>query len=121
MPDKRKKKPYSKEDLERAFDAVEQDGVSIREACWMYGVPRTTLGDRIAERHGNINGRKPELTAEEENKIVAMVQLMSIWGFPFTSSDLCHFVKSYLDKRGTVTRFINNLPTHRQRCRSGFI
>jgi hypothetical protein len=114
MGDRRKKKPYSKEDLETAFKAV-KNGISIREACRIYGVPRTTLGDRLAERHGTVNGRQPELTAEEEKRIVAMAQLLSIWGFPFTSVDLCHFVKNYLDRRGTVTRFKDNLPTHRSR------
>jgi hypothetical protein len=114
MGDRRKKKPYSKEDLETAFKAV-KNGISIREACRIYGVPRTTLGDRLAERHGTVNGRQPELTADEEKRIVAMAQLLSIWGFPFTSVDLCHFVKNYLDRRGTVTRFKDNLPTHRSR------
>jgi hypothetical protein len=110
----KRKRKCTKEELDAAFKLVKEDGVSIREACKTYpNVARTTLGDRIAGRHGAVNGRQPELTAEEESKIVAMVQLLSVWGFPFTSSDLCHFVKQYLDKRGTVTRFKENLPTHR--------
>jgi hypothetical protein len=41
------------------------------------------------------------------------MQVMADWGFPFTQEDLCKFVKSYLDKRGAVTRFRDNLPTRR--------
>ncbi len=42
------------------------------------------------------------------------VKLLADWGFPFTSADLCHFEKAYLDKKGSVSRrFTDNLPTHR--------
>lgn len=43
-----------------------------------------------------------------------MIKLLAEWGFPFTGVDLCHFVKLYLDKKGvSVSRFKDNLPTHR--------
>jgi hypothetical protein len=110
---KRKLKVYNKDDLEAAFVAVKEEKMSIREASRKFNVPRTTLGDHIMERHGTTNGRKPELSAEEEKMIVERVKLLGVWGFPFTSTDLCHFVKIYLDKKGAITRFINNLPGHR--------
>jgi hypothetical protein len=35
---------------------------------------------------------------------------MADWGFPLSGQDLCHLVKSYLDKKGMkVTRFRDNL------------
>jgi hypothetical protein len=110
----RKMKCYSKEDLEKAINAVQEEGMSMREACKEFNVPRTTLGDRIHQRHGVINGRQPELTPDEETMLVDRMKLLGVWGFPFTAQDLCHFVKIYLDKKGAVTRFKDNLPTHRQ-------
>jgi hypothetical protein len=38
---------------------------------------------------------------------------MCSWGFPFTKTDLCYFVQSYLNKRGGTTCFKDNLPTCR--------
>ncbi len=103
------KKPYSKGDLETAFKAV-RNVISIMEAGRIYGILRTTLGDRLSERHGVVNGRHPELIRKENcGNGEADVHL----GLSFTSADLCHFVKNYLDRRGTVTRFKDNLPTHR--------
>ena len=43
-----------------------------------------------------------------------MVKIVAAWGFLFSGQDLCHFVKSYLDKKGVSNvRFKENLPTHR--------
>lgn len=39
---------------------------------------------------------------------------MAEFGFPFTSSDLRHMVKAYLDRKGVSNpRFKDNLPSHR--------
>ncbi len=88
------------------------ESASGKPAGCMYCVPRTALGDRIADRHSTGHGRQPELTADEQN-ISAMVQLLSIWGFPFISADLRYFVKNHINRRGAVTRFKDNLLTHR--------
>ena len=61
--------------------------------------------------HPKNDGGPTVLSEEEEKRIVAMMLLMSEWGFPWTSSDLCYFVKAYLDKRGVVTRFKDNIHT----------
>ena len=66
---------YKEEDLEETVQAVKEDRMSIREASKTFNIPRTTIGDRMVERHGTKNGRQPELTEEEEKMIVAMVQV----------------------------------------------
>lgn len=63
--------------------------------------------------HGIKQGRPTTLTEEEEEEICAFMKTLGEWGFPSTSSDLRHFVKSYLDKKGVVTVFKDNMPTHR--------
>jgi len=55
-------------------------------------------------------GRPTELTEEEEAIIEERLILLSTWGFPLNSKDLCHLVKEYLDSAGRHTRFIDNLP-----------
>jgi hypothetical protein len=82
----------------------------------MYGVPKSTILDRVNNGHGDRIGRLTELSAEEENLIIEHLQLMATWGFPFSGQDLTYFVKVYLDKKGAIraiTRLKNNLPTHR--------
>jgi hypothetical protein len=113
MPPGKRRKNYGPEDIALAVQAVKSDGVSIRTASEMFGVPKSTILDRVNNGHGDQIGRPTELTAEEENLIIEHVQLMATWGFPFTGQDLSYFVKAYLDKKGTKTRFSNNLPTHR--------
>ncbi len=49
--------------------------------------------------HSAKQGRLKVLKEEEEAVIVEMLLLRGEWGFPFTSEDLRHFVKSYLDKK----------------------
>ena len=37
---------YTPEQMDRALNAVLQRGMSVRDAAEMYGVPKSTLGDR---------------------------------------------------------------------------
>lgn len=105
------RKLYLDAKFKAALQAID-GGMSVRDAAKQFGVPRTTLQDRLTKKHGETCGRPTTLSTEEEKEIVAMVKLLGIWGYPFTSTDLCHFVKSYLDKKGVVSVFKNNMPTH---------
>jgi len=105
------RKQYLEERFKSALEAIKRQEMSVREAAKLYGVPRTTLQDRL-NGAGDKDGRPTALSVAEEAEIVGMVKLLGIWGFPFTSTDLCHFVKSYLDKKGVVSVFKNNMPTH---------
>jgi hypothetical protein len=111
-PGKRKK--YSEEALEQAVRAVEDDGMSFRQASEEYGVPHTTIRDRVKGLHGPSMGQPTVLTSVEEEMICDYAKMLAEWGFPFTGEDLRHFVKAYLDKKGVSgNRFNDNLPTHR--------
>jgi hypothetical protein len=103
---------YSEEDMEEAVQEMKA-GMSARTASAKYGIPRSTLLDRSAGVHSGKQGRPTVLIAEEEALIVEMLLLLGEWGFRFTSEDLRHFVKSYLDKKGVKTIFNDNLPTKR--------
>jgi hypothetical protein len=50
------------------------------------------------------------LSEEEEELIEERLVLLSEWGFPLTTKDLCHLIKAYLDALGKNTRFKDNLP-----------
>ena len=111
-PQRGPRKQYPEERFKEALDAIKSVTMTVREAAKEFGVPRSTLQDRLNDRHGVKSGRPTTLSAAEEEEIVAMIKLLGIWGFPFTSTDLCHLVKTYLDKKGVVSVFKNNMPTH---------
>jgi hypothetical protein len=114
MPATSRKKPktYLESDMVRAMELMKA-GMSVRAASRACNVPKSTLMDRSSGTHGDGRGRPSELTPEEEDKIIEMAELLGEWGFPFTKNDLRQFVKSYLDKKGVKTRFVDNLPTKR--------
>ena len=111
-PGKRRKE-YTAEDVEQAVKAHQEEGISLRQASERYNVPKSTIKDHLMDNHSSEIGRPTVLSKEEELQLLEKVQVMSDWGFPLTGKDLCHFVKAYLDKRGVVTRFRNNMPTRK--------
>lgn len=101
---------YRQEDLLRAISAVVEDKMSFRSAAKEFGVPNTTLRDRIQMRVSANLGRPAVLTMEEENTMAERLVLMSEWGFPLTKLDLQLLVKGYLDALGRETRWPENKP-----------
>ena len=63
---------WSNEAMVGAMDAVAEGRMGVNRAALEFGVPPTTLKDRIAGRvvHGTKSGPKPYLTHEEEQKLV---------------------------------------------------
>ena len=82
-----------------------------RAAALAYGVPRSTLKDKLAERVSNETaGRPPVLSKEEEELFIQRLIMHGEWGFPLSSTDLRNIIKDYLDRQGRTTRFVGNLP-----------
>ena len=65
------------------MNAVISDGVSIRRAAEDYGIPKSTLGDRISGRilPGSSSGPRKLLTTEEEDLVAFLRQCATI-GYP---------------------------------------
>jgi hypothetical protein len=102
---------YSDAQLRDALLEVRNGTMSERAASKAYGIPRSTLKDRIGERvERQTAGRPPVLTEDEENLIVERLVMQGEWGFPLTSLDLRNVIKDYLDSQGRTTRFVDNMP-----------
>jgi transposase-like protein len=65
---------YSQELILQAIEAVRNKEMTMGEAAKHFGVPKTTIFDRLHTSSG-VLGRKPELTDEEENVIVSRPEL----------------------------------------------
>ncbi len=87
--------------------------MSVWNTAAACNVPKSTVNDRVSGIPGSVQGRPPVLTEEEEGLIIKMVDMMCDWGFPFTKTDLCYFVQSYLNKRSGTTCSKDNLLTRR--------
>jgi transposase-like protein len=87
-----------------AMECIKEKRMSVREAAKQYGVPKTTLLDRIANRRGAKLGQSTELSQEEEECIVERLLLLGKWGFPLSKKDLASVIKSYLERLGATTR-----------------
>ena len=73
-------KGWSHESMKAAMKAVIDDGMSIRDAAEQYGVPRSTLGDRISGRvlPGATSGPRTFLTSDEEEDCLSSAALLRL-------------------------------------------
>jgi transposase-like protein len=88
---------YTPAMLQEALQAVTEHRMSLREAAKEYGVPKTTMIDRLAGRRGEKLGRSTELTEEEENMIVERLQVTgSRFFMPISTLFKTHFWLQFL-------------------------
>ncbi len=101
---------YTQETQQEAIVAVKEGKMMPRKAAQHYGVPKTTMTDRIAERRGPKLGHSMDLSKDEKAIIVEWLLLLGKWGFTHSKKDLTLLVKDFLDCQGRTTRFVNNWP-----------
>ena len=81
---------WTDESLYNAMNAVTDDGMPLREADILFGVPTTSLRDHLyGKTRGRHRGIKPTLKCHEEKKLVNYVFKMQELGHPFTPVQLC--------------------------------
>ena len=101
-------KLWSEDQMSRALDAVEKQGVTITQAAAEYRVPQSTLGDRIRHRvkPGAKSGPSKYLNDAEEKELVDFLLRCCSIGYPRTRKQVIAIVQRWLDSRGakhTVT------------------
>lgn len=102
---------YTPETLERALQDVRRGTRSIRDAAETYGIPKSTISDKLKNRHSKKQGGQTALSAEDERFLSEGIQKFGEWGFPLTRSDIRHLVKSNLDRKGMrIAKFRDNMP-----------
>lgn len=97
---------YSVEVLRAAVADVKSNKKSIREASEFYGIPKSTIGDKVKGTHDKNSGRQPVLNTDEEANLAHGISTAATWGFPLVEYDV-----SYLNRKGVqIYRFSDNLP-----------
>ena len=103
---------YPPERMQEALNAVHA-GMGIRAAALTYGVPRSTLRDRVKQKHPASSGGQTVFQPMEERIMAQNIALLGDWGFPLDVLDVRMLVKQYLTVRGRyVPRFKENVPGH---------
>ena len=86
-------KQWKQHDMNKAYDACTSGRLSVYAASKMYGVPRTTLNDRVLGKVPLVACKGPgtALTNEEETSLKHYISYMADHGFPLTRDAIIHY------------------------------
>ena len=95
-------KNWSKESMELAYQAVMNDGISVRRAAIEYNVPRSTLGDRVrgSVLPGAVSGNQPYLSSSEEDELVQFLLRCADIGYPRGRKEVIAIVQRHCNSQG---------------------
>ncbi|XP_073334858.1 uncharacterized protein [Pagrus major] len=93
---RKKKKKWTEEAMERALIEVKSGRCTVRQAAKEFGVPKSSLGDRVSGRvaPGSRSGPAQLITSADEDLLVEFSLYMSKHGFPLTKQQLVSFASS---------------------------
>lgn len=93
---RKKKKKWTEEAMERALSEVRSGRCTVRQAAKEFGVPKSSLGDRVSGRvtPGSRSGPAQLITSDDEDLLVEFSLYMSKHGFPLTKQQLVSFASS---------------------------
>ena len=97
-----KYKTWDKPKMAQALDAVTRKGMSIREVSLHFGVPKSSLGDRVSGRvvTGAISGPKTYLDCSEEEELVLFLLRCAEIRYPKSRKQVLALVRRLLLKKG---------------------
>ena len=98
------RKQWTEEQMSVALNSVKTEGLSGNRAADLYGVPRSTLKDRLSGRvvHGTKPGPRPYLSTGEETELSCHLLQVAKMGFGQTRRDIKCLVETYVKQKGTL-------------------
>ncbi|CAH0713187.1 unnamed protein product, partial [Brenthis ino] len=99
---------YTEEALAQAVQAIRTENKSVREACRHYGVPRSTVQDRISGRSKEQPrkvGPEPILGIDGEQKVVDWITELAKCGIPVSKEVLLENVAKIIKNIGRENKF----------------
>ena len=102
-------KSWDYEHMGLVVSACVNEGMTIRKAACHFGVPKSTLGDRITGRValGAKSGPKPYLTTEEEDELMQFLLRCASIGYSKSRKDVLPLVHRHLENQGRVAHVTN--------------
>jgi len=93
---------WSEESISGGIKAVADGKLGVNRAADQYGVPRTTLKDKLSGRHGSKSGPQPYLSYEEEDELVSFLFKSAEIGYPKTKDEVIGIVRKAIQKKRGV-------------------
>ena len=96
---------YTHEQLTSAFNAVKEKGLSVTNAAKTYGIPRSTLYDKIHNRTSievQRKGPAPLISNEDEKKLADYLLQMSNLGYTFSLAELIDLASELAHRKGKL-------------------
>lgn len=104
---------YSESALKEALQIIKRNGLSIRHVARKYGIPKSTLHDKLSgkmpEQIGK-TGPKTVLTELEEEKVVQWITSLTKCGFPVKENEIMDTIASVVKEDGRHTPFEDGRP-----------
>ena len=118
MPCKYEKTPgarnyqnYTKETLEKAAFLVKTKQISLRKAAQEFGIPKSTINNKVKGKHHKKVRGQTRLMEETENMLVNVIDKFAAWKMPLANIDVRLLVQDYLDMKTDEKKvFKDNLP-----------
>ncbi|XP_049878885.1 uncharacterized protein LOC126375862 [Pectinophora gossypiella] len=118
MPSKYQRKSlratrYTKEDLETAVNKVRNKELTNYAASQIYGIPTSTLHDRVRGRTGILShtlGRPPAIPMEMEARLANCLRILEKWGWGLSKEEVLDLTSSFIKQNGLQTPFNNDRP-----------
>ena len=87
--------------MTKAISAVTKGGASVREAALKFGIPKSTLGDRVSGRvlSGTTSGPAIYLNSSEEEELVRFLLGCAEIGYPESRKQVLALVRRLLVKK----------------------
>ena len=97
-PGSRKYRDYSQESLSTALAELKK-GKTVTAVSKKYGIPYSTLHNKLKMRHTKAVGAPLRLSLDCEKMLVVMLDTLTEWLVPVTDEEIKFLVKTYLDGR----------------------
>ena len=88
------------------MEAASSGTISINKASELYGVPKSTLKDRLSRHvvHGTKPGPKPYLCPDEEKELIDHLTKLSDVGLPKTRQEVLEIAENVATAKGKLRK-----------------
>ena len=102
-----KRKLWNEETMESALQEVRVGNMSVRRAAVEYGVPKSTLHDRVSGKvlPGSVGGAPRYLEDEEEEELVKWLKGCAEVGYAKSVKEVCAIVGGIVSKKRGLEHF----------------
>lgn len=103
-------KNWSETNLHAAYQAHLEDGLSVRKAAESFGVPKSTLQDRVSGKvpFGTKSGPSKYLNDEEESELVNFLVGCASVGYAKSKQQVIMLVRSIVESKGIKSALVTD-------------